>query len=89
MSEQFNITFRPSGRGKARCPADPKHPNGIMVDLAGCEKGCAADLPYPAPECGLWFVNCNKCGLTVAVTAAGRTDDPRCAIVPCKSKNEC
>ena len=71
------IEFRPSGRGKARCAPDPNHPNGIAVDgsIRGMES-CLVELPYPAPECGMWLVRCGRCGVSVAITAAGRPDDP-------------
>ena len=83
-NENFTLTFRLSGRGKAQCPADPKHPNGVMIDLAGNKKSCLVNFKYPAPECGIWIARCNKCGFSAGITAAGRADDPRCAILPCK-----
>jgi len=83
-SDQFVVVFRPSGRGKARCASDPKFPRGKDVKMPGIYKnGCLAELPYPAPECGVLFVSCKKCGTQIAVTAAGRPDDPRTLEVPC------
>jgi hypothetical protein len=78
------IEFLPSGRGKAQCPPDPDYPHGIEVD--GAPPGvpsCTARLPYPAPECGMWIVHCDECPMTIAVTAAGRPDDPVSVRFPC------
>ena len=84
MNGKFTLVF--NGRGeKAKCPANPKFPNGMIVDLAGNKKGCVVQLPYPAPEVGLWHITCNQCSLTAALTAAGRTDDPKVVIIPCKA----
>lgn len=79
------VTFVPSGRGKAQCPPNPDYPSGIAIDAAGDESvlSCVAQLPYPAPECGHWKIECGVCGLTVAATAAGRADDPISIRVPC------
>jgi hypothetical protein len=71
---------------KARVAPDPKFPNGIDINLAGeAGKTCQVTLPYPAPECGVWILNCEDCGYRAAITTAGRTDDPRSAKVPCAS----
>lgn len=77
------VTFVPSGRGKARCAANPDYPNGLDIKIEQ-EPSCTVALPYPAPECGHWNLSCGKCGLTVAVTAAGRPDDPKSVQVPCQ-----
>lgn len=89
MSEQnFAITFRPSGRGKAQCPPDPDFPDGKHIILTRYgEISCVVDLPYPAKECGAFIVCCKTCDLTIAVTAAGRPDDPTSIRVPCKFKS--
>lgn len=83
---KFTSTFVPSGRGNARCTADPRFPNGVTFDLAGTRLGCVAELTYPAPECGVWHIKCSDCLVAVGVTAAGRADDPRAVIVPCNKK---
>lgn len=72
------VEFVRSGRGKAQCPSDPNFPAGIAFDLTRSLKApsCDVKLPYPAPECGMWIVTCAKCAMVVAVTAAGRRDDP-------------
>lgn len=84
----FDITFQPSGRGKAQCEPNPAFPNGIKLDatINNSQKSCLIELSYPAPECGLWMIECKECGLTLAVTAAGRTEDPISVCVPCKAK---
>lgn len=79
-----DVTFKPSGRGKAQCPPDPSYPNGIALDCSdGRSPSCTVFLPYPAPECGVWLVRCHDCSMSVAVTAAGRPDDPTSVTVAC------
>lgn len=78
------VVFRPSGRGKAQCPPNPNFPSGIAID--GSDPGkpaCLFTLPYPAPECGCWEVRCQTCGMSLAITAAGRPDDPVSVRVSC------
>lgn len=80
----INITVEfVSADRKAQCPPDPDFPNGIDID-AGFKQMCAADLPYPAECCGYYRVQCHKCGMTIAYTAAGRVDDPRRVTLPCR-----
>lgn len=68
-----------------QCPPNPAHPLGIDVDLSdGAALACKTVLTYPAPRCGLHVVTCAVCGLRVAVTTAGRPDDPRSVKVACK-----
>lgn len=82
--KQFEIEFEPSGRGQARNPSNPDYPEGIDLVLTKWnQNSCLINLPYPAPECGLLFVVCNLCTLHVAITVAGRADDPRTIRVPC------
>jgi hypothetical protein len=67
------------------CKPDPNFPEGIDLDLTnGQRRACHTDLPYPAKRCGYFAVNCSVCGLTAAVTTAGRPDDPRSVKVACK-----
>jgi hypothetical protein len=79
------ITFRPSGRGKAQCAPNPEFPNGVAINMTtGADDAyCGVPLPYPAPECGAWVVTCECCSMTVAITAAGRPDDPVSVLLPC------
>jgi len=85
----YTLEFKKSGRGKAQCPPDPNYPNGIALDAT--ERGrskdtCLVTLPYPAAECGAWIVRCSDCAMSVAVTAAGRPDDPISVRMSCKKK---
>lgn len=87
--EQFDIIFRPSGRGKAQCPSNPDYPDGIDLSLEPSPRPtCKVELPYPAAECGMWLVHCTRCGTDVACTAAGRPDDPRSMAIPCNRSLE-
>ena len=84
MSTGHSVEFQPSGRGKAKCAANPDYPEGVAVDISnGASATCAIDLPYPAPECGTYIVKCHLCRLAVALTAAGRPDDPTRLVMPC------
>lgn len=88
-SSAAEVTFHPSGRGKAQCPANPDYPNGIsLTGMFGSAPVCLFDIPYPAPECGHWTIACKKCGITVAATAAGRADDPINIEVACRQMVE-
>ena len=69
---------------KAQCAPNPDYPNGIDLDVSRGKPGCSTDLPYPAPECGLWVVKCSVCGMSAGVTAAGRIDDPKSVKIPCR-----
>jgi predicted RNA-binding Zn-ribbon protein involved in translation (DUF1610 family) len=88
MDEATSIEWRRSGRGKAQCPPDPDYPNGCHVDISEGQTSCMVNLPYPAPECGAWIVRCAACGMSAAITAAGRPDDPRSVRIPCKGRME-
>ncbi len=48
---------------------------------------CTIALPYPAPECGMWIIRCDRCPMSIAVTAAGRPDDPISVTVECKKRS--
>jgi hypothetical protein len=86
MMKPFKIDWLDSGR-EPQCAPDKRYPNGIDLDMSGGRPmTCITDLPYPAPRCGLWRVTCNTCGYVVAVTAAGRVDDPRSVRIPCDRK---
>ena len=80
------IEFKPSGRGQAQCSPDPAYPNGIAIDASDPNlPSCTVTLPYPAPECGVWMVRCNRCTMSVGVTTAGRVDDPISVKVNCRA----
>jgi len=83
-NDQFDVQFRKSGRGQAQCPPDPNYPEGKAIRLQPeITRKCEVLLPYPAPECGMFYIFCNICNLHVAVTAAGRPDDPISIELPC------
>ena len=81
----FKIDWIDRGR-EPQCAPDPAYPNG--KDLDGAKvlgvPTCKVDLPYPAKRCGLYYVECNICGYIAIITTAGRPDDPRSALFPCK-----
>lgn len=88
MSAKPQFDIKPTcRRGPPQCPADPAHPKGVDVqEAAPGVPSCRADLPYPAPERLVWQIRCRRCGFTLAITAAGRPDDPRSVTVPCRRK---
>lgn len=72
-----------------QCPPDPKHPLGVDFDISeGAERVCSVPLPYPAKRCGVYVVTCDVCRLRIAITTAGRPDDPRSLKVACRQLNE-
>ena len=79
-----SVTFVPSGRGKAQCPVNPDFPYGKALDLCAGKPGVWVELPYPAPECGAFIIAGERID-SVAVTAAGRADDPTKVKVPYRS----
>lgn len=80
----WDVTFLDSGREPENAP-NPKYPDGIDVDLRkhALQKYCCKSLPYPAPRCGLYRIECKTCKVSIALTVAGRPDDPRSATIPC------
>jgi hypothetical protein len=78
---------------KAQCEPDPAYPDGkdiLMPENDGPNRVavCRVDLPYPATGCGLWTVECEDCGMTIGITAAGRPDDPKSVEVPCMGEQK-
>ena len=73
------------GRAEPKNPPNPKYPFGIDLDMSrGADRSCLIMLPHPARRIGYYDIECAKCGLRVAVSTAGRVDDPRSARVACK-----
>ena len=84
MTGNIEVTFLSHHR-KPQCAPDPKHPNGIDLDLTdGAAVACLAELPYPAECCGVLIIHCKTCDYSAAITTAGRIDDPRTVKLPCK-----
>lgn len=80
----MKITWHDSGR-EPQCASNPAYPDGIDLDGShGAAASCTAALPYPARRCGLFFVLCETCGVSAAITTAGRPDDPRSVKMACK-----
>jgi hypothetical protein len=68
-----------------QCAPNPAYPNGIDLDGShGALATCVAALPYPARRCGLYLVECETCGIRIAITTAGRPDDPRSVKIACQ-----
>lgn len=69
-----------------QCPPNPEYPHGIDIDTVKDFDGpkCKADLPYPAKRCGVYLIGCEICGTAVAITTAGRPDDPKSVMILCK-----
>lgn len=82
----INIEWIDHGR-EPKCEPNPSYPDGIDVDTShGAKETCEAKLPYPAKRCGMYIVRCGACGMSAAVTTAGRPDDPRSVRIACKRK---
>jgi hypothetical protein len=72
-----------SGR-EARCKPDPRYPEGKDILALSTGPVCKVELPYPAPRCGCYIIECETCGVRYAVTTAGRRDDPRSVMMTCQ-----
>lgn len=67
-----------------QCAPNPDYPNGKDIDMSEADgPTCYAELPYPAKRCGVYIIECERCGLRVGVTTAGRPDDPRSVKIAC------
>jgi hypothetical protein len=80
----MKITWHDSAR-EPQCAPNPAYPDGVDLDASdGAKTSCKAVLPYPAKRCGYFLVICEACGVSAAITTAGRRDDPRSVKLPCK-----
>src|SRR5262245_5527648 len=83
----FTVTWFDHGR-EPQCEPNPAYPDGIDLDARTPEEkrkpACKVDLPYPAKRCGLYLVVCERCHTSAGITTAGRPDDPRSVMIPCK-----
>lgn len=70
-----------------QCSPDPAYPHGKDLDASlGATRTCSTALPYPAKRCGFYLVHCDVCEQSVAITTAGRPDDPRSVKLACLGK---
>lgn len=82
--DQFAIEWHGSGRAPTQ-ESDPNFPDGIALDVSDkASRTCEARVPWPATEVGFWIVKCRRCRFSVALTAAGRPDDPKSIKLPCR-----
>ena len=83
FGEWFQIEWIDRGRDP-ECAPNPAFPRGVDADAsAGAETTCTTKLPYPAKRCGAYIIECDRCGVRVAITTAGRADDPRSVKIAC------
>ena len=88
MEQAHRVKWVDSGR-EPQLPPNPSYPKGIDLDASyGADKTCKVALPYPAMRCGHYHVKCRACGATVAVSTAGRIDDPTSVRMACKRAND-
>lgn len=86
MTGKHTITWIDREREPQVAP-NPRFPHGVDIPPVFPEQPfCTVNLPYPAKRCGLYVIDCAKCGLSVLVTTAGRPDDPRSAAINCKER---
>jgi hypothetical protein len=88
-ADPFEITWVDAGR-EPRVAPNPNYPDGIDI-VAAAPMGarrCRVELPYPARRIGHYLIECRRCGTRVAVTTAGRPDDPRSATIGCRPRQQ-
>jgi hypothetical protein len=86
MSQRdFEIIWKDSGCYPQIQP-NPSYPDGINIrcGVPDAKQICKVDLAYPAPRCGVYLIHCKICDMRVAITTAGRRDDPCSVEIPCK-----
>lgn len=85
----LKATFIKTDWHKGKGPPNPLYPKGVELDISKDAKWtCSMELPYPAICIGYHLIECERCGLKVGITAAGRVDDPRSIRVACKKRKE-
>jgi hypothetical protein len=73
------------GKREPKHPPDRAYPTGLDIDLSmGRKPACMSPLPYPAPRCGHYVIECRACGANVVLTTAGRVDDPKSLKMACR-----
>ena len=81
--EQFKVEWIDHHR-EPQCKPDPEFPDGKDLDCSfGSDVTCEVMLPHPAKRCGVYVIECSICGRVIAVTTAGRPDDPRNVKMAC------
>lgn len=86
MEQAHKVKWIDAGR-EPQHPPWPQWPDGKDVDASlGAANTCTVKLPYPAKRCGRYEVRCKACGSSVAVTTAGRRDDPRSVKIACNRR---
>jgi len=79
----LSVVWVDGGR-EPQCKPNPAYPDGIDVEVPGpTGQSCFTRLAYPAKRCGYYEVRCAICRYRVAVTTAGRPDDPRSVRIGC------
>lgn len=79
---EHEVRWIDSGR-EPKVKPDPAWPNGVDLDT-GVRPACRVELPYPAKRIGYYLITCYQCDTQAVCTTAGRPDDPRSMMVPCK-----
>lgn len=83
-NKNHDVTWVWRSRDKATGTPDPQFPDGMHVDMSGGRlPSCLVDLPYPGEGLGCHLIRCQVCGMTAAITAAGRVDDPASVTLAC------
>jgi DNA-directed RNA polymerase subunit RPC12/RpoP len=87
MSAHHKVAWVDSGAEPKNKP-NWRYPLGIDLDMSkGSDRTCLVELAYPAKRIGYYSIECRYCGLRVAVSTAGRPDDPRSVKLGCKAKD--
>jgi hypothetical protein len=83
----IDIKFIDSGYKSEEKP-DPDFPNGRRINVDGPLPTalCCFNLPYPAPRCGTYEIECRDCPAKFSTPVNGRDDDPRVITMPCKRR---
>lgn len=82
--KHFTVDWAWRSHEPAKCPPNPDYPDGKVITAPPGETYCNLPLLHPAPGVGTWIVTCNRCGLKLAITTAGRPDDPKAVQAICK-----
>jgi hypothetical protein len=82
MSDQFELKWIDYEREPTVTP-NPAYPLGVDID-SGKRPACRVELPYPARRVGAYIIECTRCHTNAMITTAGRPDDPRSMMLPCK-----